>query len=180
MAKRSSNVVMTIKTETGLSKSWSGEWEGKWMDLSLAAGSMNRNIIWPKCLSTDNTSCVLHLSIFLILLFLNLAVCFLFCLHWKRKKRLDSTVEHSRGWQQHAFPHHPLKAAPAPCFRWRSNHSCPWLDIQAKIKVWLCYLISLFNSSRTANNLGAGPCVTESFHISITSTGGVSLCGLRK
>lgn len=54
MAKRSSNVVMTIKAETGLSRSWSGEWEGKWMDLSLAAGSMNRNIMWPKCLSTDN------------------------------------------------------------------------------------------------------------------------------
>lgn len=80
---------MTIKAETGLSRSWSGEWEGKRMDPSLAARSMNRNIMWPKCLSTDNAPCVLCLSIFLIPLFLNLAVYFFFCLRWK---------SHRKGW----------------------------------------------------------------------------------
>lgn len=61
VAKQGSIAVMTIKAETGSSKDLRGEWEGNWMDLSLPARNINRNIMWlltPKCLPTDKTPCV--------------------------------------------------------------------------------------------------------------------------
>jgi len=92
-------MVMTIKAETGLSRNLSGEWEGNWMDLSLAARSINRNIMWPltpKCLSTDKTPCVLSLQ-YISHAARSESGCLFLLFHEKPVKRLDSTVQLSRG-----------------------------------------------------------------------------------
>lgn len=102
LAKQGSAVVMTIKAETGSSKNPRGEWGGSWMDRSLPAGNINRNIMRPmtlKCLSTDETACVpgsdkMHVPQFFsrLLLFQDLSVYFS-----SPVKRLGLTVQLCRG-----------------------------------------------------------------------------------
>lgn len=60
VANRGWAAVMTIKAETGSSKHLRDEWEGSWMDPTLPARNINRNVMWPvtiKCLSIDKTTC---------------------------------------------------------------------------------------------------------------------------